>query len=139
MGADNQLAQDIAWSVVVESRIAGVNPWFMVAVIQVENPWLKPDTVSYAGAIGITQVMPMHAGKWGCGDDLTDIRTNVCSGARIMASYLARHWKAFGAEANRRAMLAYNGCVRTPGCESYADNVLSRTDFTSPTQVWAQP
>ena len=136
MGADDQLAQEIAWSVVVESRTAGINPWFMVAIIKVENPWLKADTVSFAGAIGITQVMPLHAGKWGCGKDLTDIRTNVCSGARIMASYLKRQWKLFGAEANRIALLNYNGCVRTPGCTEYASKVLSRTGFTDPSEVW---
>lgn len=136
-GAEPAHARDIAWNVVIEARKAGINPWLMVAVIKVEDPTLDRHALSSAGAIGITQVMPMHAGKWGCGKDLTDVRINICTGSRIMADYLAKHWAASGGEANRRAMLSYNGCIRTPGCESYADNVLDKTDFTNPADVWA--
>jgi hypothetical protein len=32
----------------------------MIGVLMVENPWLDTTAVSYAGAIGLYQVMPMH-------------------------------------------------------------------------------
>lgn len=139
MGAAPGYARQLAWIVVAESNRAGINPWFTVAIIKVEDPALDPRARSHAGAIGLMQVMPTHAGKWGCGRDLKDVQTNVCSGTRIMASYLRTHWEQQAEEANRRAMLAYNGCVRTPGCEAYSDNVLSHTDFTEPSDVWAKP
>lgn len=138
MGANQRFARQLAWHVVLESQAAGVNPDFMVAIIKIEDPWLDPKIVSKAGAVGITQVMPMHAGKWGCGKDLRDVRTNVCTGAHIMAAYLREQWRVQANAANRGALLAYNGCVRTPGCESYADNVLGKTDFTNPGDVWAR-
>lgn len=139
MGAEETFARDLAWTVVLESQRAGINPELTVAIIKIEDPRLDPRATSYAGAIGIMQVMPQHAGKWGCGSDLRDVRTNVCTGTRIMAAYLHRQWNAQAMIANREALLNYNGCVRTPGCESYAGNVLDKTDFTHPGDVWAKP
>ena len=53
------------------------------------------------------QVMPFHAGKWGCGSaDLFDIESNICHGVAVLADNLR------GAKTLPKALLGYNGCVR---------------------------
>lgn len=123
---DPELAKAAAWALVREAETRHVSPALLAAVLLVENPWLIPDTASYAGAVGWMQIMPFHARDGlhsHCGDDLTDGPTSVCYGADILAKYLGRALD----DAIRRALLAYNGCRRTPGCEVYADHVLART------------
>lgn len=132
MGASEDLAWDLAWVVVLESANAGINPDLTVGLIKVENPWLDRKIRSSAGAIGIMQVMPAHAGRWGCGKDLENLRTNICTGTRIMAAYLKRSWKPAVDAANREALLAFNGCVSTPGCEVYADKVIAKSGLKDP-------
>lgn len=138
MGANERYARQLAWAVVTEAGRAGINPDLVVAVIKIEDPALDPRAESYAGAVGIMQVMPQHAGQWGCGKDLTNVRVNICTGTKILAELLNERWSQMGAIANREALLRYNGCVRTPGCESYAGNVLGKTDFNEPSDVWAE-
>jgi soluble lytic murein transglycosylase-like protein len=119
------LAKAAAWAVVREAESRHLSPALVAAVLQVENPWLAPDTVSYAGAVGLMQVMPFHVSdNHPCGVDLTDGDTNVCYGADILRSYLGRALD----DALRVALLRYNGCVRTPGCERYAAHVTARLD-----------
>ena len=87
-------------------------------MLLVEDPGLDPAAVSPVGAVGLMQVMPIHAGGWGCdSDDLTDPDVSICHGARILAHYL----KETGGNLDR-ALLRYNGCVRgvnTPNCHLY--------------------
>lgn len=121
---DTALAKRIAVAIDRESRAAGLNPYLVLGVMLVENPWLKPDTTSFVGATGLMQVMPIHAGKWGCeGSNLRDVDVNICHGTRILRRYLDR------ADGNlNRALLAYNGCVRgtnTPNCHRYPYKVQS--------------
>lgn len=137
MGAADTLAIDLAWAMVVESKRAGLNPDLILGTIKIEDPMLDPKVRSSAGAVGIMQVMPMHAGKWKCGKDLENLRTNICTGTKIMASYLTTAWDDLGKEANRVAFLNYNGCVSAPGCEVYADVVWKRARLTNPTDVWS--
>lgn len=99
-----------------------LNPFLVSAVIKVENPWLVSDTASFAGAVGLMQVMPTI---WGeefpeCGEDLLNPETNICKGVRILKSYMEREFRT----ALDRALLRYNGCVNTVGCESYTQKVL---------------
>jgi soluble lytic murein transglycosylase-like protein len=102
---------------------AHIDPRLLLAVVTVENPWLEPDAMSSAGAVGLMQVMPFHAGEWGCsGEDLTDPDVNVCHGTRILADAIRRLNGDL-----ERALLRYNGCVRgtnTPDCHLYARRVL---------------
>lgn len=121
---DPEQARVAAWALVREAETRHVSPALLAAVLQVENPWLIADTSSSAGAVGWMQIMPFHArdGRHACGPDLTDGPTSVCYGAAILRKYLGRALD----DAIRRALLAYNGCVRTPGCELYADHVLAR-------------
>lgn len=122
---DTALASRIALSVVRESRATGLSPQLLTSVLLVENPWLEPDRRSFVGAVGLMQVMPFHAGDWGCAsDDLEAIEANICHGSRIFANALERSRGNMD-----RALLRYNGCVRgtnTPNCFDY------------PTKVYAQ-
>lgn len=121
---DGEWVRRIALSLVREGHATGIDPRVLASVLLVENPWLDPDVESSAGAVGLMQVMPLHAGGWGCGsDDLTHVETNVCHGARIFAYLLADRGDL------DRALLAYNGCVHgtnTPDCHLYPSHVYSR-------------
>jgi hypothetical protein len=117
-GASPELAALVAGSLVQEGRRTGLAPHLLLAVMLVENPWIKPDTTSHMGAIGLMQVMPFHAGSWGCPEgDLRIPEVNICYGAEILAHALGRS----GGDLDR-ALLRYNGCVvgaNTPTCHEY--------------------
>lgn len=122
---DPGMARAAAWAIVLEAEERHLSPALVAAVMQIENPWLVTDTTSNAGAVGWMQVMPMHltdARYNGCGADLTDGPTSVCYGTTILRDYIGRALD----DAIRTALNRYNGCVRTPGCEVYADHVLAR-------------
>jgi soluble lytic murein transglycosylase-like protein len=122
---DLEWVRTVSFALVREGKKVGVDPRVLAAVVLVEDPWLDPDIRSTAGAIGLMQVMPFHAGHWECGsDDLTDPYVNVCHGARIFRDYLARA----GGDLDQ-ALLAYNGCVNgtnTSDCHLYPSHVYSR-------------
>ena len=124
-GADAALVRSLALVLVREGSAAGIDPRVLASVLLVENPWLDPSAVSPQGATGLMQVMPNHAGRWGCAsNDLSDVVANVCHGARILAAYLAQKDGDLD-----RALLAYNGCVKgenTPDCHLYPAHVYSR-------------
>jgi soluble lytic murein transglycosylase-like protein len=121
---DEVWVRQVALALVHEGHRSNIDPRVLASVVLVENPMLDADILSSQGAVGLMQVMPFHAGHWGCGsNDLTDPDVNVCHGARIFRDYLAR------ADGNiDRALLAYNGCVRglnTPDCNFYPSKVYS--------------
>jgi soluble lytic murein transglycosylase-like protein len=122
---DGDLVHRVALALVREGNRAGVDPRLLLSVLLVEDPELETAAVSSEGAVGLMQVMPTHAGGWGCGsNDLTDPDANICHGARILAHYLA----ASGGDLDR-ALLRYNGCVRgsnTPDCHLYPVKVYRR-------------
>ena len=126
MRDDRAQAQRIALALLREGHRASVSPRLLLAVMAVENPWLEPAASSPVGALGLMQVMPFHAGGWGCvGDDLTDPDTNICHGARILADALERSDGDVD-----RALLRYNGCVHgtnTPDCHLYPSKVLGHS------------
>ena len=120
-GVDDALARQVAWPLVENAYERGLDPATVVAIILVESSG-RPDAISNVGARGLMQIMPLHLGHWGCGTDLHDIESNLCYGTSILEWNLDR----FGGN-ERRALLAYNGCVRgtnTPGCHSYPDKVF---------------
>lgn len=101
------LASQIAVALVREGRRTGIDSRLLLAVLLVENPWLDTEARSFAGAIGLMQVMPFHAGAWGClGSDLTDLDANICHGASILSHTLRRSDGDLD-----MALLLYNGCV----------------------------
>jgi len=120
---DREHATRIAVALVREGLKADIDPRLLLAVMTVENPWLDLAIESPVGAVGLMQVMPFHAGAWGCGgDDLTDLDVNICHGTKILAAALKRS----GGDLDT-ALLAYNGCVHgtnTPDCHLYPSWVL---------------
>lgn len=119
---DAARADAIAAALVKEGRRRSIGSSLLVGVILTENPWLDPRASSFVGARGLMQVMPFHAGKWGCGSrDLFDIESNICHGVAVLADNLGR------SRTLSKALLGYNGCVRgtnTPDCRRYPAKVF---------------
>jgi soluble lytic murein transglycosylase-like protein len=70
------------------------------------------------------QVMP----SWkkdirGCGNDMHDLRVNICLGTAVLRIALD------ASESVREALLRYNGCVRAKGCGVYATAVFGRAGY----------
>jgi soluble lytic murein transglycosylase-like protein len=116
------MAERAAWAVTREAARNRVSPSLLAAVLLIENRQLDSAAVSSQGAIGMMQVMPIHAGSYGCGSaDLTSVDGNICHGARILHLYLMR------SRSVTVALRRYNGCVRganTPRCSRYPVRVL---------------
>jgi soluble lytic murein transglycosylase-like protein len=121
---DESLVSRIAASLVKEGRRRHIGSSLLVGVLLTENPDLNPRATSFVGARGLMQVMPFHAGKWGCGSrDLFDVESNICHGVAVLADNLG------GARNLPQALLGYNGCVRgtnTPDCKKYPRIVYGR-------------
>lgn len=115
--SDIPLADKIAGSLVKEGRRHHIESSLLVGVVLTENPDLDPRATSSVGARGLMQVMPFHAGKWGCPSrDLFDVQSNICHGVAVLADNLSH------ARNLPQALLGYNGCVRgtnTPDCRKY--------------------
>ncbi|MHA7814870.1 MAG: lytic transglycosylase domain-containing protein [Pseudohaliea sp.] len=94
---------------------SGLAPELVLAVIEVESAFDR-FAVSRAGAQGLMQVMPFWKGEIGRpGDNLTQNRTNLAYGCRILQFYLEREKGDL-----RRALAAYNG---SSGSRRYPDRV----------------
>lgn len=119
--SDAERANRVAAALVREGRRANIGATLLVGVLLTENPELEPRATSSVGARGLMQVMPFHAGNWGCSSsDLFDIDANICHGVQILADNL-KHSRNLPA-----ALQRYNGCVRgtnTPDCHRYAGKV----------------
>lgn len=119
-GVKPELARKVAWPLVENAYERGLDPATVVAIVLVESSG-RPDATSFVGARGLMQIMPLHQGHWECGPDMYEIEANLCYGTSILEWNLNR----FGGD-ERRALLAYNGCVRgtnTPNCHTYPDKV----------------
>ncbi len=121
-GAPARRVAPVAAAVHKYARLRAVDPLLVVGIIGVENAELVPRARSHAGARGVMQVMP----HWkrdirDCGgDDLHDVRVNVCFATRVLRIALDASTSV------REALLRYNGCVRAPGCTRYASLVFSQ-------------
>lgn len=122
--SDKSVVRRISAALVSEGRRRNIGTQLLMGVLLTENPWLDPRASSPVGARGLMQVMPFHAGKWGCGSrDLFDIESNICHGVAVLADNLDRSPNL------RKALLGYNGCVRgtnTPDCWRYPSHVYRR-------------
>jgi soluble lytic murein transglycosylase-like protein len=121
--ASPELADRIALAVVQESRRLRLSPSLVAGVLLVENHRLDTTAVSSAGALGLMQVMPLHAGGWGCeSDNLRELEANICHGTRILKRDVRR------SSTLNVALRRYNGCVAsaaTPRCRRYPAKVLA--------------
>lgn len=117
-----EVAERVAWALVREAGRHRVSPSLLAAVLLIENRPMDSSAVSSQGAIGLMQVMPIHAGGYGCGTaDLRTVDGNICHGARLLHNYIRR------TRSVQIALRRYNGCVRgtnTPGCSRYPTRVL---------------
>jgi soluble lytic murein transglycosylase-like protein len=130
------MAERAAWAVIREAGQLKVSPSLLAAVLLIENRALDSSAVSSQGAVGLMQVMPFHAGSYGCASaDLQTVDANICHGARILHSYMKR------TQSVPRALRRYNGCVsgsNTPGCHRYPVRVL-RTAARIRREILATP
>jgi soluble lytic murein transglycosylase-like protein len=118
-----EVAERAAVAVVRESRRLKMSPSLLAAVLLIENRALDTAAVSSAGAVGLMQVMPVHAGSYGCANtELRELDTNICHGARLLRLYVVR------SPSLQVALRRYNGCVRgrvTPRCSRYPVRVIA--------------
>ena len=116
-----QAAQRILHAVSCEANKHAMlrdRPQLVLAVIDVESAF-DPFAVSYAGAVGLMQVMPFWPTELGLTKkDLIDVELNIRMGASILAYYLERERGDY-----RRALGRYNGSL---GRRTYPDLVLGR-------------
>lgn len=126
---DPQAANRIAGAIVDEGTRRNLDPALLVGVLLTEDATLDTTARSSVGARGLMQVMPGHAGKWGCGSrNLLSIESNICHGASILQDNMR------SSPNTRVALLKYNGCVRgtnTPNCHSYPDKVMRAANKTT--------
>ena len=95
-----QAAQPFAAMIAAAASRHGLDPKLLHALVLVESGY-RPDAVSRAGAVGLTQLMPQTARDLGV-DDRRDPAANLAGGA----AYLARMLLRFGDL--RLALAAYN-------------------------------
>jgi soluble lytic murein transglycosylase-like protein len=121
---DQVLVRRVARAVALEAKRQHVDASLIAAVVVTENTTLTPSAQSSVGAMGLMQVMPMHAGRLGCqSDDLEEVESNICHGTRILS------WNLRTTKSSFVALLRYNGCVKgtnTPDCHRYPVRVLAR-------------
>ncbi len=126
---DPKAANRIAGAIVEEGARRNLDPALLVGVLLTEDVTLDTTARSSVGARGLMQVMPGHAGKWGCGSrNLLSIESNICHGASILADNMK------SSPNTRVALLKYNGCVHgsnTPNCHSYPDKVMRAANKTT--------
>lgn len=126
---DPEAANRIAGAIVDEGARRNLDPALLVGVLLTEDATLDTTARSSVGARGLMQVMPGHAGKWGCGSrNLVSIESNICHGASILQDNMKN------SPNTRIALLKYNGCVHgsnTPNCHSYPDKVMRAANKTT--------
>lgn len=126
---DQTAADRIAGAIVSEGNRRNLDPALLVGVLLTEDATLDTTARSFVGARGLMQVMPTHAGKWGCeSSNLFSIEANICHGASILQDNVR------SSSNMRTALLKYNGCVHgsnTPGCHNYPDKVMRAANRTT--------
>ncbi|MGI9140170.1 MAG: transglycosylase SLT domain-containing protein [Gemmatimonadaceae bacterium] len=127
---DERVADRAATALVREASKKNIDPVLLVGLMITENSRIDPLAKSNVGATGLMQVMPFHAGEWGCGsDNLVNVESNICHGVAILADYVRRSPKDL-----HKALLRYNGCVRgtnTPNCHTYSSKVYKHANNAS--------
>jgi soluble lytic murein transglycosylase-like protein len=101
-----------------EARRVNVPPELVLAVMDVESRFDRY-AVSYAGAVGLMQVMPFWPSRLGMGNEqLIRIPENVRMGTTILGYYLRKERGNYP-----RALQRYNGSL---GRATYSDLVIDR-------------
>jgi soluble lytic murein transglycosylase-like protein len=109
---------EILHHVFCEARRLQLPPGLVMAVIDVESRFDRW-AVSYAGAVGLMQVMPFWPNQLGMNNhELVRTPQNIRMGCTILKFYLDREKGDY-----TKALARYNGSV---GRRNYADLVLTR-------------
>lgn len=104
---------------IIEQYYNNVDPYVALAVLECESDY-NPHEYSYAGAVGLMQVIPKYHAwridKHGL-DDLWDPYTNIICGIDFLSELYAKHgnWS--------RALFGYNAST------AYVNKVLNRADI----------
>lgn len=115
---DPQERIDILTLIHVEAQRAELPPELILAVIEVESNF-DPYAISYAGAIGLMQIMPFWLDEIGRPDDnLLHVDTNLRYGCTILKFYLDKENGDL-----RRALGRYNGSL---GRRAYPNKVIDK-------------
>jgi soluble lytic murein transglycosylase-like protein len=108
----------ILYHVHCEAKRLQLPPALVMAVIDVESRFDRW-AVSYAGAVGLMQVMPFWPRELGMtNEELVRVQKNIRMGCTILKFYLDREKGDY-----TRALARYNGSV---GRRNYSDLVLAR-------------
>lgn len=109
---------EILYHVHCESKRLKLPPGLVMAVIDIESRFDRW-AVSYAGAVGLMQVMPFWPRQLGMtNEQLVRIPQNIRMGCTILRFYLDREKGDYA-----KALARYNGSV---GRRTYSDLVLER-------------
>lgn len=109
---------EILYHVHCEAKRLSLPPGLVMSVIDVESRFDRW-AVSYAGAVGLMQIMPFWPRELGMtNDELVRIPQNIRMGCTILKFYLDREKGDY-----TRALARYNGSV---GRRNYSDLVLTR-------------
>ncbi len=108
---------------------AGVDPRFIHAVIWQESKY-NPDAHSRAGAVGLMQLMPGTARRFGC-QNLYNAASNVEAGTRYLSWLLKRFdgdvtLTLAGYNAGEGAVDKYNGVPPFNQTQQYVRNIVAR-------------
>ncbi|HEY6643455.1 transglycosylase SLT domain-containing protein [Povalibacter sp.] len=116
--ADQAERAEILYHVHCEAKRLNLPPGLVMAVIDVESRFDRW-AVSYAGALGLMQIMPFWPRQLGMtNEQLVRIPQNIRMGCTILRFYLDREKGDYA-----RALARYNGSV---GRRTYSDVVLLR-------------
>ena len=101
---DNGSASNIASTISSASSRNGIDPLFVSSVMQSESSSDKKTPDSKTGAVGLMQIEPYTAARYGVSaDQLRDPNTNIQLGTKILSEYLRSHkYDALG------ALISYN-------------------------------
>ena len=116
-GLTKQEALEIATVAYTEAKRQGVDPRMILAIMRTESTFRK-NVKSYAGALGVMQVIPKwHPDKGITKENGFDLKTNVSAGVAVYKEYLNKHNDI------EKALLQYNGALNIPNAP-YANKVL---------------
>lgn len=124
---DYEIKNQIANLIISESKKYNINPLLIASIIDVESNF-RLDCQSYAGAIGIMQIMPSTA-KWVAEQmelesyDLYNFKDNIKIGVYYYAKGCLNAWEGYNITqihpktnnlltAEEMALLTYNGGIR---------------------------
>jgi soluble lytic murein transglycosylase-like protein len=85
-GISPLLAKSIAKSVYARAAEHGKDPDLVLSIIDVESNF-QPKAISYAGAVGLMQIMPFWVKELGIDKPLTDPDTSIHYGLEILGLY----------------------------------------------------